>query len=89
MTYKFKLSEKAKQTVKELTNSPIAIIKTVDICELAPFRKLAFEIAESLDNKIMEKVIEIAREQGYTDLCLINKEFVVEALKREVERRSK
>lgn len=52
-------------------------------------RKLAFEIAESFDNKIYEKVIEIAKEKGYTDLVLINKEFVVEAFKREIERRRK
>ena len=50
-------------------------------------RKVAFEIAESFDDAIMKKVIDIAKEQGYTDLCLINKEFVVEALKKEIERR--
>lgn len=50
-------------------------------------RKFACKVAESMDNKIMEKVIAIAKEEGYTDLMVINKEFVVEALKREMERR--
>ena len=87
MDDKFKLSEKSKQMLKELVDKPMIMMETIDITEFAPFRKLSFAIAESVDNRIMEKVIEIAREQGFTDLCLINKEFVVEALKREIERR--
>ena len=42
---------------------------------------------ENFDNAIMSEIIKIAKEQGYTDLMLINKEFVVEALKREIARR--
>lgn len=42
---------------------------------------------ENFDNTIMSEIIKIAKEQGYTDLMLINKEFVVEALKREMARR--
>ena len=42
---------------------------------------------ENFDNAIMSEIIKIAKEQGYTDLMLINKEFVVEALKREMARR--
>lgn len=89
MNDKFKLTEKAKQTLKAFSDSPITTIEIADITEFQPFRKMAFEIAESFDKKIMEIVIELAREQGYTDLCLLNKEFVVEAFKREIERRRK
>ena len=42
---------------------------------------------ENFDNAIMAEIIKIAKEQGYTDLMLINKEFVVEAFKREIARR--
>ena len=52
-------------------------------------RKLGVQIAEKVDNEIMAKIIEIAKEQGCTDLLLINKEFVAEAIEREMERRSK
>lgn len=87
MEDKFKLSERAKRTLESAANFPITSIEIADISELITFRKVSCEIAESFDNMIMKKVIEIAREQGLTDLWLINKEFVVEALKREVERR--
>lgn len=87
MKDKFKLSERAKRTLESAANFPITSIEIADISELTTFRKVSCEIAESFDNMIMKKVIEIAREQGFTDLWLINKEFVVEALKREVERR--
>lgn len=87
MKDKVKLSERAKRILESATNFPIAMIELADIGELTTFRKVSCEIAESFDNMIMKKVIEVAREQGFTDLCLINKEFVVEALKREVERR--
>ena len=52
-------------------------------------RKLAIQIAESFDNEIMARITEIAREEGFTDLVLIDKEFVVTALKNEFERRNK
>lgn len=52
-------------------------------------RKFAIQVAESFDNAIMEKITEIAKEQGFTDLVLIDKEFVVTALKNEIERRKR
>lgn len=50
-------------------------------------RKVAMQVAESFDNAVMAKMVEIAREEGFTDLVLIDKEFVVTALKNEIERR--
>ena len=50
-------------------------------------RRFAIQVAESFDNAIMEKITEIAREEGFTSLVLIDKEFVVTALKNEIERR--
>lgn len=52
-------------------------------------RKVAMRVAESFDNAVMAKITEIAREEGFTDLVLIDKEFVVTALKNEFERRGK
>ena len=58
MDDKFKLSEKSKQMLKELVDKPMIMMETIDITEFAPFRKLSFAIAESVDNRIMEKVID-------------------------------
>lgn len=42
-----------------------------------------------LDNKILEKIFEIANEQGYDETIVIDKDFVIEALEREINRRKK
>ena len=82
-----------KLTIPKKVNIPVEFIELKSDREMvldnSIYRKFAFEIAESFENKIMEKVIEIAKEKGYTNLVLINKEFVAEAIEREIERRSK
>ncbi len=50
-------------------------------------RKFAIETAKSFDKAIVDKIIEIARNNGITDLVLLNEEFIVTAIKNEIERR--
>jgi hypothetical protein len=52
------------------------------------FHHVAIKIAESFDDAVLDKIKEIATEEGYDDLVLIDREFVVSALKHEIERRN-
>ena len=48
--------------------------------------KLGFSCMSIVDNEIVKAVIETAREEGITDLILMDKDFVLRALKNELER---
>ena len=43
----------------------------------------------NLDNAVLQKIFEIANREGYDEAIVIDKDFVIEALEREVERRLK
>ena len=72
--------------MNEFNKMPFTSIKLKSIENFA--HKIAIQRVENFDNVIMSEIIKIAKEQGYTDLVLIDKEFVVEALKREMARRN-
>ena len=50
-------------------------------------RKYVIKVAELYDNALYEAIAKIAKEEGFTDLTIIDKEFVVTALKNEIKRR--
>lgn len=39
-------------------------------------RKLVAMMADHYDNLIMDEIIKTAKEEGITDLCILNKQFV-------------
>lgn len=80
-------------TPKKIHNMPMEYVQITPMDELSYSntiqRKFAIKVAEDFDNAVFGSIFEIAKEEGFTDLVVIDKEFVTEALKREVERRSK
>ena len=48
---------------------------------------MAFKIAEAYDEEIFSQIVEIARLEGYTDVTILDKEFIISAIKHEKERR--
>lgn len=50
-------------------------------------RKIHAEVLDMTDKTIVETVMRTAKECGVTDLYLIDKEFIVTAIKNELERR--
>jgi hypothetical protein len=56
-----------------------------DIYELT--RKVMVTVVKDTDEAIMNAIIQAAREEGVTDLYLIDGEFIVSAIKHEMERR--
>ena len=49
-------------------------------------RKFAAMMVDNYDNLIMDVIVETAKEEGITDLCILNKQFVIEAIKEKLER---
>jgi hypothetical protein len=60
----------------------------VDCAKFSVVQQAAVIIAESFDNAIIQTIIDFAKQEGITDLFLIDKEFVKTALLREIERRT-
>lgn len=52
------------------------------------FYKVAAKVADLTEKTITQSIIEFAREQGYTDLFLIDENFVKSAIFHEMERRN-
>jgi hypothetical protein len=52
-------------------------------------RKIAIRVAKTYDKAIVDAVIDYAKNEGITDLYLLDDEFVTTALSREAERRKK
>jgi hypothetical protein len=52
-------------------------------------RKIAIQVAKTYDKAIVDAVIDYAKNEGITDLYLLDDEFVTTALLREAERRKK
>ena len=48
------------------------------------FNHIGIQIAESFDNAIVEKIKEIAQEEGINSLVLLNKKEIVAALAKEI-----
>lgn len=48
--------------------------------------KIAANCVSLVDNEIVKAVVKAAREEGITDLILMDKDFVLRALKNELER---
>lgn len=49
-------------------------------------RNVAVRVADMLDNEIMSAIVNLARENGITDLIVLDKKFVLDALKEKMER---
>lgn len=50
-------------------------------------KRIAVETAEATDNLIFEAITRIAEEQGITDLYILNKQNIAEALKKQIPKR--
>ena len=49
-------------------------------------RNVSVQFANMLDDKIMDCIIEVAKENGITDLVVFDKNFVVSAIREKMER---
>ena len=49
-------------------------------------RNISVQVANMLDNEIMTAIVNLARESGVTDLFVLDKKFVLDALKEKMER---
>ena len=49
-------------------------------------RNISVQVANMLDNEIMTAIVNLARENGITDLFVVDKKFVLDALKEKMER---
>ena len=52
-------------------------------------QKVFCDVVDNLDNCIFETVSETARKNGFTEVVIFDKEFVLTALKNELNRRQK
>lgn len=60
---------------------------TEDVTERIIHRTMAI-VADQKDKLLIDAVIDYAKKSGYTELCLIDEEFVKSALIHEAERRA-
>lgn len=51
-------------------------------------QKIQAQIADLSEKAIVQAIIDFAKEQGYTDLFLIDEEFIKSAILHEIERRN-
>lgn len=49
-------------------------------------RNISVRFANMLDNELMTEIVNLARENGITDLFVLDKKFVLDALKEKLER---
>ena len=49
-------------------------------------RNISVQFANMLDNEFMTEIVNLARENGITDLFVLDKKFVLDALKEKMER---
>ena len=49
-------------------------------------RNISVQCANMLDNEFMTEIVNLARENGITDLFVLDKKFVLDALKEKLER---
>lgn len=49
-------------------------------------KNISVQVANMLDNEIMTAIANLARESGITDLFVLDKKFVLDALKEKMER---
>ena len=49
-------------------------------------RNISVQFADMLDNELMTGIVNLARENGITDLFVLDKKFVLDALKEKLER---
>lgn len=52
-----------------------------------PTSKLAVTMADTMNSEMMKLILEAARKNGITDVVVLDEEFIVTALKNEIERR--
>lgn len=48
--------------------------------------KLAVIAADAMDNAILDEIIRTAKAEGITDLIVLDKKFIVEAIREKMER---
>lgn len=49
-------------------------------------KNISVQVANMLDNEITTAIVNLARESGITDLFVLDKKFVLDALKEKMER---
>ena len=49
-------------------------------------RNISVQFVNMLDNEFMTEIVNLARENGITDLFVLDKKFVLDALKEKLER---
>ena len=73
--------------IRKYTIKDIPEITVDDVIEPTCFdivHEVAMRIAESFDNDVVEKCIEIAKEEGIAHLVLLNKHDIVAAWKKQI-----
>lgn len=58
-------------------------------CNLTYIEKMMAQVVDMADEVILQALIDFAKENGFTTLFLIDKEFMLSAIKHEIERREK
>ena len=69
----------------ELTQCSIEFTDDMNIATLS--RKIHASVMDQVDDTILKTIINCAKEEGVDDLYLLDKEFVMSAIKHELERR--
>lgn len=63
------------------------LIKGLDDGIMSISQRLLAQVVDMTDEVIVQAIIDYAREAGVTDLFLIDKEFIMSAIKREIQYR--
>lgn len=71
-------------------------VKDVPCLELNPLdgtysllKKIQVEVIDKTDRAIVDTIVKAAREAGVTDLYLLDKQFIIEAITEKMEREGK
>ena len=84
MDIKIKVSPMARITLNKAAEKPF----NPEVDSVSTIRhSFAAVVAEKEDEAIMNAIVEAAEKAGITDLCVIDKEFILSAIKHELERR--
>ena len=64
-----------------------ARIEKDDVGRFSMVNKLAIATSKNVNDILIDKIIKIAKENGFTDILILNEDFIVTALQNEIERR--
>ena len=82
--YNYKTNFEPSIKIDTITNDDVIEPTTYSIQ-----REWALKVAEAYDEKLFSEIVKLAREEGYTDVTILDKEFIITAIKNEIERRNK